>query len=175
MPFFKNITGHKNKCSQGDGCCIEPAFAAIMFNKSVFRLAQGVQYKDRTMTVKNAGVPAGQCMGVAASHQYIAVPYGAGGNLSVLPINFSDFKRDDNPPFISAHSTPLADFKFSPFDASLLATGAEDGVVKLWEVPSGGLTSTISEPKVATTTTAIISFILLLSQLFYHPSPITLL
>jgi len=122
-----------------------------MFNKSVFRLAQGVQYKDRTMTVKNAGVPAGQCPGVAASHQYIAVPYGAGGNLSVLPINFSDFKRDDNPPFISAHSTPLADFKFSPFDASLLATGAEDGIVKLWEVPSGGLTSTLSEAKVPLT------------------------
>lgn len=119
-----------------------------MFNKSVFRLAQGVQYKDRTMPVKGAGVPAGQCMGLAASHQFIAAPYGTGGNLTVLPINFSDFKRDDNPPFISAHSSSLADFKFSPFNASLLATGAEDGVVKLWEVPSGGLTSTLSEPKV---------------------------
>jgi len=118
-----------------------------MFNKSVFRLAQGVQYKDQTMTIKGAGVPAGQCMGLAASHQFIAAPYGAGGNLVVLPINFSDFKRDDNPPFISAHSTPLSDFKFSPFNASLLATGAEDGVVKLWQVPSGGLTSTLSEPK----------------------------
>ena len=118
-----------------------------MFNKSVFRLAQGVQYKDKTMTVKNAGVPAGQCMGVAASHQFIAVPYGAGGNVAVLPINFSDYKRDDNLPFISAHSSPLSDFKFSPFNPSLLATGADDGVVKLWEVPTGGLTSTLSEPK----------------------------
>lgn len=33
----------------------------------------------------------------------------------------------------------MTNFAFSPFDDSLLATGAEDKLVKLWRIPDGGI------------------------------------
>ena len=38
-------------------------------------------------------------------------------------------------PMIAAHSAYLTDFSFSPFNDQLLATGAEDGIVKVWQLP----------------------------------------
>ena len=38
-------------------------------------------------------------------------------------------------PIIAAHSAFVTDFNFSPFDDRLLATGAEDGLVKVWQLP----------------------------------------
>ncbi len=36
---------------------------------------------------------------------------------------------------IAAHSAFITDFTFSPFDDRLLASGAEDGVIKVWQLP----------------------------------------
>lgn len=43
-------------------------------------------------------------------------------------------------PVIETGSTVI-DFEFSPFDNKLLATGGENGRVRLWKVPAEGLTS----------------------------------
>lgn len=123
-----------------------------MLQKSVFRLASGSQYGDRTMTLKNLATPAGQCMGIAASHAHIAACYGNnGGSIVILPMDISEFKRNDAPPLVNAHASPLADLKFSPWNANQLATGSDDGTtgtVKLWDIPTGGLTENLSEAKV---------------------------
>ena len=40
----------------------------------------------------------------------------------------------------------VTDFDFSPFHDGLLATGAEDCYVKLWHIPEGGVTGTMTTP-----------------------------
>ena len=38
-------------------------------------------------------------------------------------------------PMVAGHSGFVTDFSFSSFDDRLLATSAEDGFVKLWQLP----------------------------------------
>lgn len=40
----------------------------------------------------------------------------------------------------------VTDFDFSPFHDNLLATGAEDCYVKLWQIPEGGVNGTMTTP-----------------------------
>ena len=58
------------------------------------------------------------------------------GGVAVLPLEsggrFSSF------PFVAGHSGFVTDFTFSPFHSCLLATGAEDCCVRLWQLPEGG-------------------------------------
>lgn len=55
------------------------------------------------------------------------------GSLAVLPLN--SHGRFVSFPTIAGHSAFITDFTFSPFDGQLLATGAEDGLIKLWQLP----------------------------------------
>lgn len=56
------------------------------------------------------------------------------GALAVLPLDacgrFSGF------PLITGHSAQVTDFNFSPFKSELLATGSDDCMVKLWNIPN---------------------------------------
>ena len=47
---------------------------------------------------------------------------------------------------IVGHSDIVTDFSFSPFDDGLLVTGSQDQTIKLWRLPSGGLTSDLTSP-----------------------------
>lgn len=38
------------------------------------------------------------------------------------------------------------DFQWDPFDAQRLAVACDDGIVKLWQIPVGGLTEPTNEP-----------------------------
>ena len=40
----------------------------------------------------------------------------------------------------------MTDFSFSPFDDGLLVTGSQDQTIKLWRLPSAGLSADISAP-----------------------------
>jgi coronin-1B/1C/6 len=51
-------------------------------------------------------------------------------------------------PVLAGHAGPVTDFDFNPFDDSMIATASEDTTVKLWQVPEGGLTTSISTPLV---------------------------
>lgn len=55
------------------------------------------------------------------------------GSLAVLPLD--SHGRFVSFPMVVGHSAFVTDFTFSPFDDHLLATGAEDGLVKLWHLP----------------------------------------
>ena len=55
------------------------------------------------------------------------------GSLAVLPL--TSHGRFVQFPTIAGHSASVTDFTFSHFDDRLLVTGAEDGTVKLWELP----------------------------------------
>ena len=74
-------------------------------------------------------------------------------------------------PMIAAHSAFITDFTFSPFHDRLLATGAEDGVVKVWQLPeelSGD--ETLSSPTQVLPQQPVSQTMSMLSLLFYHSS-----
>jgi hypothetical protein len=100
------------------------------------------------MILKAAGTPGGQCFGITASRTWIASLYGSGGSVAVLPMSYSQYTRDDDPPLVCAHGSALAELKFSPWNDNLLVTGGEDGIIKSFEIPFGGLTTSVSSPMV---------------------------
>jgi len=56
-----------------------------------------------------------------------------------------DYKRlEADLPLIKGHAGPVIDFDFSPFNDSLFATASQDGTVKLWQIPEGGVTSHVT-------------------------------
>lgn len=52
-----------------------------------------------------------------------------------------EFKKlEADLPLIKGHAGPVVDFDFSPFNDYLLSTASQDGTVKLWQIPEGGIT-----------------------------------
>jgi coronin-1B/1C/6 len=79
--------------------------------------------------------------GVRSNGVYTAFPWntGSGGLMKVMNAydveSLIDQKFDPSGPFLRGHSAQVVDFEFSPFSNNLLATGAEDGHIKLWVLP----------------------------------------
>jgi len=114
-------------------------------NRSPYRNATGKKKKDGVYNFDIATKPHETSHGISASHQWIATGYGGNGSIAVLPVDSSQYSPKTIPT-ISAHSQNPTDFSFSPFHHDLLATGASDGIVKLWSIPQEGITSCLSVP-----------------------------
>ncbi|KAI9252117.1 hypothetical protein BY458DRAFT_523377 [Sporodiniella umbellata] len=72
---------------------------------------------------------------IQVNQQWIATKWGGyGGSIGLLPIDRTGKDCASHSRVFQAHSSPLSDWSFSEFDDSLLATGAEDGMVKLWKI-----------------------------------------
>jgi len=84
-----------------------------------------------------------QC--IAASQNHVAIVWDSGNAVAVLRTNQIG-KQKGEPSKIHAHSSQIYDLQFSPFDDNLLATGADDGRLRLWNLPQDGLTSDLSSP-----------------------------
>eukprot|EP00002_Diphylleia_rotans_P002198 TRINITY_DN11375_c0_g1_i1.p1 TRINITY_DN11375_c0_g1~~TRINITY_DN11375_c0_g1_i1.p1 ORF type:complete len:446 (-),score=61.60 TRINITY_DN11375_c0_g1_i1:302-1639(-) len=72
----------------------------------------------------------------AGGGSFAVVPFGVQGK---LPADF---------PLVSGHAGNVQDLDFHPFHEELIASSSEDCTVKLWQIPAGGLTQTLSEPLV---------------------------
>ena len=83
-----------------------------------------------------------QC--VAASANHVAVVWDSGNAVAMLR-SCQVGKQKKEPFKIHAHSSQIYDIQFSPFDDNLLATGADDGRVRLWQIPENGLSSDLSQ------------------------------
>lgn len=84
---------------------------------------------------------------VAVNGTYMGIIWeaGGGGSVCVLP-NEQTGKQKTGVPLISGHKAPVLDMAFNPFDDSILATSSEDAYVKIWQIPEGGLTETMTTP-----------------------------
>lgn len=51
-------------------------------------------------------------------------------------------------PLVGGHKGPVLDIAWCPHNDNVIASGSEDCVVKVWQIPDGGLTRTITEPVV---------------------------
>eukprot|EP00457_Paulinella_chromatophora_P001171 gb/GEZN01001173.1/.p1 GENE.gb/GEZN01001173.1/~~gb/GEZN01001173.1/.p1 ORF type:complete len:932 (-),score=135.00 gb/GEZN01001173.1/:367-3162(-) len=135
-----------------------------MFKVSPFRHVNIKRKKDETYHMKLISEPAETSIGMTASAKWVALPYGTAGSLSIVPTDFEDFKRTDNPPLVNAHSSALGDLQFSPFADDVLATGASDSV-KIWTIPTKGLQESLSTP-----TTQVTGLGGAIESLRWHPT-----
>ena len=86
--------------------------------------------------------------GLKVNPKHVAFASGTGvggGVISVLPWG-APGKYDKETAVLSGHAGGITDLDFSPFDDDVLASGSDDATVKVWRIPAGGLTETISSP-----------------------------
>ena len=113
-----------------------------------FRYAQAKPIKTQAYKLPTLSGPPAYSSGIASSDEFIATGYGSTkGSVIILPTDEKQYKPASTPFTVSAHASELGDLAFNPFVANQLATGAADGTVKLWNIPSGGLTANLSTPE----------------------------
>lgn len=74
----------------------------------------------------------------------IIVESGGGGAFLVLPHSKSGRIAPDHP-LVAGHKGPVLDVAFCPHNDNVIASGSEDCCVKVWQIPDGGLTRTMTE------------------------------
>ncbi|XP_015123101.1 coronin-7 isoform X1 [Diachasma alloeum] len=89
----------------------------------------------------------GECDGFHANPDRVAVPLsGPGGKIAVLELKKTGRLPDGVMPAL-VHGATIMDFAWDPFDNQRLAVACDDGIIRLWEVPAGGLVEPTNEPK----------------------------
>ncbi|XP_063979618.1 coronin-7 isoform X3 [Diachasmimorpha longicaudata] len=89
----------------------------------------------------------GECDGFHANSDRVAVPLsGPGGKIAVLELKKTGRLPDGVMPAL-VHGATVMDFAWDPFDNQRLAVACDDGIIRLWEVPAGGLMEPTNEPK----------------------------
>lgn len=77
----------------------------------------------------------------------IIVESGGGGAFIVLPLSKLN-KAGRIPadyPLVGGHKGPVLDIAWDPFNDNVIASGSDDCVVKVWQIPEHGLVTSISE------------------------------
>ncbi|KAH0550621.1 coronin-7 isoform X1 [Cotesia glomerata] len=89
----------------------------------------------------------GECDGFHANSDRVAVPLsGPGGKIAVLELKKTGRLPDGVMPAL-VHGASIMDFQWDPFDNQRLAVACDDGIIRLWEIPVGGLIEPTNEPK----------------------------
>lgn len=119
------------------------------FRTSKFRHLKGTaQHESQHITNLsdfNTSLP-GECDGIHANKKRIAVPLkGIGGRIAILELSKPGRLPDGLLPVIQNGSNVL-DFCWDPFDDSCLAVACDDGTIRLWTIPSGGLVQSKDKP-----------------------------
>lgn len=61
-------------------------------------------------------------------------------------IYFQTGRIEPNYPLVSGHRGPVLDINWCPFNDNIIASGSEDAVVRVWQIPDGGLVRPLMEP-----------------------------
>ncbi|XP_039632319.1 coronin-7 [Polypterus senegalus] len=124
------------------------SFQSILGSSSKFRHNQGlVLHRDSHITnLKGLNLTTpGECDGLCVNRERVAVPLaGSGGQIAILELSKPGRLPDTAIPTIQ-NGVAVADFSWDPFNAHRLAVAGEDAKIRVWIVPKGGLTETISE------------------------------
>eukprot|EP01061_Rhynchopus_euleeides_P032552 TRINITY_DN540_c0_g1_i1.p1 TRINITY_DN540_c0_g1~~TRINITY_DN540_c0_g1_i1.p1 ORF type:complete len:460 (+),score=204.99 TRINITY_DN540_c0_g1_i1:60-1439(+) len=87
---------------------------------------------------------------IDANMHYVAFAWaGAGAGKIVIKEHAKPGKSDPNPPALVGHKGQVIEWKFHPYNQSLIATGSDDCSIMIWQIPEGGLEKDMSEPMVA--------------------------
>lgn len=89
----------------------------------------------------------GECDGFCGNFERVAVPLsGAGGKIAIFELNKTGRLPDGVIPSL-VNGSNIMDFQWNPFNNSELAVACDDGSVKLWSMPQGGLTEPTNTPE----------------------------
>uniref|UniRef100_A0A1B6EK65 Coronin n=1 Tax=Cuerna arida TaxID=1464854 RepID=A0A1B6EK65_9HEMI len=77
----------------------------------------------------------------------IIVESAGGGAFIVLPHNKVGRIAADHP-LVGGHKGPVLDIAWCPHNDNIIASGSEDCVVKVWQIPDSGISRTLTEPVV---------------------------
>lgn len=88
----------------------------------------------------------GECDGFHANRDRVAVPLsGPGGKIAVFELSKTGKLADGVIPAL-VHGTNVMDFAWDPFNTRRLAVACDDGTIRLWIIPEGGLTEPTNMP-----------------------------
>uniref|UniRef100_A0A9J8ALL2 Coronin n=1 Tax=Cyprinus carpio carpio TaxID=630221 RepID=A0A9J8ALL2_CYPCA len=117
---------------------------------SKFRHIQGAVLHRDTHITNLRGLhltTPGECDGFCANGQRVAVPLAiAGGQIAVFELSQPGKLPDTALPTIQ-NSVNVADFCWDPFDTHKLVVAGDDAKIRVWQIPKGGLTETLTEPE----------------------------
>lgn len=82
---------------------------------------------------------------VSASGKFIGVIWDASGGGAFAVLDVNNKGKLGTIPLVAGHSAEVLDIEFSPFNDNIVASVSEDGYGKVWRIPDGGLTSTLTE------------------------------
>uniref|UniRef100_A0A8C5B125 Coronin n=1 Tax=Gadus morhua TaxID=8049 RepID=A0A8C5B125_GADMO len=125
------------------------AIQNLMGPNSKFRHIQGsVRHRDAHITnlkALNLTTP-GESDGFCTNAQRVAVPLSTpGGQIAVLELSKPGKLSDTFLPTVQ-NTVNVADLCWDPFNPRRLAVAGEDAKIRVWTVPEGGLTETLTEP-----------------------------
>ncbi|KAG1927038.1 coronin-1C [Pimephales promelas] len=117
---------------------------------SKFRHIQGAVLHRDTHITNLRGLhltTPGECDGFCANGQRVAVPLAiAGGQIAVFELSQPGKLPDTALPTIQ-NTVSVADFCWDPFDTHRLVVAGDDAKIRVWQIPKGGLTETLTEPE----------------------------
>lgn len=67
-----------------------------------------------------------------------------GGVFTVLPLKQTG-RVSSSVPKVCGHRGPVTDIKWNPFNDDVIASCSDDTTIKIWEIPDGGLTVSLTE------------------------------
>ncbi|XP_053678397.1 coronin-7 [Anopheles nili] len=146
-----DIVKRSNSTASAGGNTVASKRTSTVFGRvSKFRHLKGTPGHKSTQieNIRNLSrqIP-GECDGFQANVDRVAVPIaGAGGKLAVLELNDPGRLPDGVIPTL-VNIQNIMDFQWDPFDVYRLAVACDDGSVKLWRIPAGGLTESTNEPE----------------------------
>uniref|UniRef100_A0A146LYG7 Coronin n=2 Tax=Lygus hesperus TaxID=30085 RepID=A0A146LYG7_LYGHE len=89
----------------------------------------------------------GECDGFHCNSDRVAVPLGGpGGKLAIFELSKPGKLPDGVTPTL-VNANTIMDFAWDPFNNRHVAVGCDDGTVKLWMVPEGGLSEATNTPE----------------------------
>lgn len=94
----------------------------------------------------------------------IIIEAAGGGAFLVLPLSKTG-RIDVSYPLVSGHKGPVLDIAWCPFHDNVIASGSEDGIVRVWQIPEGGLVRHLTEPVVE-----LVGHQRRVGQIVWHPS-----
>jgi len=83
----------------------------------------------------------------AVNPKFLAIVTEAAGGGAFLVLTLKQTgKVDPNAPLVAGHKGAVLDIQWSPFDDNIIASASDDAIVRVWCIPDGGLTTTLTEP-----------------------------
>ncbi|KAH8096047.1 hypothetical protein JL720_3394 [Aureococcus anophagefferens] len=120
----------------------------VLKNKQWVKELERMLHTKQKAEIRAPPTTTGEQQYVKANTKYFAVALQGGGGPIAVVDHTATGAFPTGGPVLAGHKGAALDFDFHPFNEQLLASCSDDSTVKLWGIPPGGLTETLTEPLV---------------------------